>query len=367
MASRYWVGGTSTWDATAGTKWALTSGGAGGQAVPTTSDDVFFDTASGNVTVNIPTFTTSNCLSLNFTGYTGSLSWGSSTLNVAGSFTLSATTKLVPIALLALNFTATTSVTLTSAGKRIPAGINFNGVGGTWTLQDDFDCTFSGTSTFTLTNGTFNANNFNVTATGFVSSNANTRVITMGSGTWLLTGPSAWGVTTSTGLTLNANTSTLIISDSSTSAVVFAGGGLTYNNVFFSRSGSTGTITISGSNTFNEFKDTGNAAHSILFTAATTQTMVKFTAFGSSGNVITLNSTTTGTFSLVKTGGTLISSNWLNIQHSVATPANTWYAGANSTNNQAVATAGSGWIFTAPPIRTITGIQSITGISTITF
>ena len=30
MADRYWVGGTAAWDGTAGTKWALTSGGAGG-------------------------------------------------------------------------------------------------------------------------------------------------------------------------------------------------------------------------------------------------------------------------------------------------------------------------------------------------
>ena len=43
MPSRYWVGGTASWDATAGTKWAETSGGAGGFSVPTISDDVFFD------------------------------------------------------------------------------------------------------------------------------------------------------------------------------------------------------------------------------------------------------------------------------------------------------------------------------------
>ena len=45
MADRYWVGGTAAWDGTAGTKWALTSGGAGGQAIPTSADDVFFDAA----------------------------------------------------------------------------------------------------------------------------------------------------------------------------------------------------------------------------------------------------------------------------------------------------------------------------------
>jgi hypothetical protein len=44
MASRYWVGGNGTWDATVGTKWALTSGGAGGQTVPVVAvDNVFLD------------------------------------------------------------------------------------------------------------------------------------------------------------------------------------------------------------------------------------------------------------------------------------------------------------------------------------
>jgi len=42
MANRYWVGGSDQWNGTAGTKWALTSGGAGGQTVPTSADDVFF-------------------------------------------------------------------------------------------------------------------------------------------------------------------------------------------------------------------------------------------------------------------------------------------------------------------------------------
>lgn len=44
MANRYWVGGNANWDATAGTKWATTSGGAGGAAVPTAADDVFWIT-----------------------------------------------------------------------------------------------------------------------------------------------------------------------------------------------------------------------------------------------------------------------------------------------------------------------------------
>ena len=35
MADRYWVGGAAQWDSVVGVKWALTSGGVGGQAVPT--------------------------------------------------------------------------------------------------------------------------------------------------------------------------------------------------------------------------------------------------------------------------------------------------------------------------------------------
>lgn len=70
MASRYWVGGTASWDGTAGTKWAATSGGAGGQSVPGSADDVFFDAASGAVTIT-QTTTPITVNSLNMTGFTG--------------------------------------------------------------------------------------------------------------------------------------------------------------------------------------------------------------------------------------------------------------------------------------------------------
>lgn len=57
-----------------------------------------------------------------------------------------------------------------------------------------------------------------------------------------------------------------------------------------------------------------------------------------------LDSSTTATYALVKDGGGTITCDYLNIQHCVATPATTWLA-TNSTNNQATATAGSGWFF----------------------
>jgi len=85
MAARYWVGGAATWDNTAGTKWALTSGGAGGQAVPTAADDVFFTAASGAniVTIGI----TAQALTLTMTGFTGTLAFSTNKIQLSGNAT----------------------------------------------------------------------------------------------------------------------------------------------------------------------------------------------------------------------------------------------------------------------------------------
>lgn len=75
MADRYWVGGAGIWNNTAGSKWSTTDGGAGGAALPTSADNVFFTAASGTVTVTIDASTgqNQNCLNLDFTGFTGTL------------------------------------------------------------------------------------------------------------------------------------------------------------------------------------------------------------------------------------------------------------------------------------------------------
>jgi hypothetical protein len=46
MATYYWVGGSGTWDISNSTHWSLTSGGSGGAGIPTSTDDVVFDSAS---------------------------------------------------------------------------------------------------------------------------------------------------------------------------------------------------------------------------------------------------------------------------------------------------------------------------------
>jgi len=57
-ASRFWVGGSGTWDSTTTTNWAASSGGAGGQSVPGSADTVTLDANVG----------TGNTVTLNFGG-----------------------------------------------------------------------------------------------------------------------------------------------------------------------------------------------------------------------------------------------------------------------------------------------------------
>lgn len=447
MASRFWVGGTGTWDASSTTNWSATSGGASGASVPSSSDDVTLNASSGGGTVTLganvsvisismgefggtlnsstfnvtlSTFTISgsgtralnmgsgiwtltgndtiiwntgssagltltkgNAIvcnysgsvgtrnmtanqnsetlaldfnitagtdivrvssgrNLNFTGFAGSF-LGSVNRTVYGNITFSAGMTYSGAATLTLGATSGTK-TVTSNGMVVDVATTIDGVGGTWQLADAL--VVGSTRILTLTNGTFNANNQNVTCGLFASSNSNIRTITMGSGIWTLSSTgTVWNLATSTNLTLTANTSTIKITDTSATARTFSGGGKTYNNFWSSAGAGTASLTIVGSNTFADFKDDGTAAHSILFTTGTTQIVATFTVSGTAGQLITINSTTTGTHTLTKSSSGLIQRNYLNIQHSVATPSNTWFAGANSTNNQDTVTAGSGWLF----------------------
>jgi hypothetical protein len=83
MAARYWVGGTGDWDATAGSKWASTSGGLGGASLPTSADDVLFDANSGANTITIGAGT-AICSNLTMTGFTGTLAFGSNSITCEG-------------------------------------------------------------------------------------------------------------------------------------------------------------------------------------------------------------------------------------------------------------------------------------------
>ena len=127
MASRFWVGGSGTWDNSSTANWSATTGGASGASAPTNADTVTFD---------------ANC-------------------GTAATVTV-----------------ASTAVSLNTTVNK--ADINLS-LSGNATL-----CTAAGTLTFTT--GTITLNNNTLTMGLLSSANANTRAISFGTGSINLTG-----------------------------------------------------------------------------------------------------------------------------------------------------------------------------------
>ena len=357
MADRYWVGGTASWDGTAGTKWALTSGGAGGQAIPTSADDVYFDANSGAVTVTIAAGNT-GAKSISCTSgsgdFTGTLT-GTAAITVSGSVTLVAGMTFSSNAIMALNGTGT----ITSAGKTFSA-INISGSGITVNLGDALTCS----SGFTVTQGTFSAGTYNVTADSFSSSNTNVRTINMGSGLWTITGTSlCWVLTTTTNLTFNKDTANIIYTSNTTGTRQMNNGAQTYNKVTIAGNGVGGQFSFNGAATFSELASTNTVAHSILLLTALT--VGNWTVTGSAGNVVTLASATTALRQITKTGGGFFTGiDYLSIRDVVGTPTDTWYVGSNSTYISTPPNSGYGFFTTQRANNAIIVLTDTTGSAT---
>lgn len=258
MANRYWVGGTASWDGTAGTKWAATSGGPGGETVPTSADDVFFD-ASSTGTCTIATGNT-GAKSITCTGFTGTIT-GSATITVSGSVTLVAGMTYTHTGRMTFDGTGT----LTSAGKTF-SPVTVNGAGITLTLGDALN---PGNTEIIVTQGTFDTANFNVTAGRLGTSGSLTRSIILGSSTVTLIDVNAVNFSGTTNLTFNAGTSQINVSFSLPN---FNGGGQTFYNVSFTNT-STGFRNMTGANTFNNLTLTASATGISTLAFAANQTI----------------------------------------------------------------------------------------------
>jgi hypothetical protein len=286
MANRFWVtGGTGNWNSI--TNWSATTGGASGASVPGIADIALLDASSGAGTVTLDI--SPDILSMNNTGFTGTLAFGTNTISTNGtgtqftgsttmtvsgtpqviitnnsatartitptavteansiSFRITAGTGTLSINTGAVrnldftdgtnptgyagaaqnmvptiygNFKASTGMTkvagtgtftfaATSGTKTITTAavvfdnpFTFNGVGGTWQLQDAL--TSGATRSTTLTNGVLDLSSYTLTTGIFSSSNSNTRTLAFGTGKIVLTGSSAtiFTTATATGLTV---------------------------------------------------------------------------------------------------------------------------------------------------------------------
>ncbi len=165
-AQRFWVGGSGNWSDT--TRWATSSGGAGGASVPTESDNVFFDansngvgTAAFTVTLDVPSVVNQ----LNFTGTDGIATFaGVNSLTVHSTVTTVANWNptFTGVFVLAGNLPFTTS-NINFTGQNFAGGIrvsaNVDGAG--WQCISG---TLSTVGAIQLVRGILNLNNRPVTA-----------------------------------------------------------------------------------------------------------------------------------------------------------------------------------------------------------
>lgn len=306
MANRYWVGGTDNWNGTAGSKWATTSGGTGGAAEPTASDDVFFDGNSGAVTVTVAT-SVRHCLSLNFTGFTGTFA-GSLGLQVNANVILDPGATYTNTG--TINCLTTGASTFTSNGASIASPVAINGSGGTITFQDNLTTT----GRLTLTQGTFDFNGKTISTGGFTStSNANVKVLTPNGGTLYITGTGTW-ITSGTQTNLTLNTSGMNIYNTGSAADMrTANSQSVMANVIFSGSGTAafglgtgiwGNVTVSGA-TITTFTVSANIQVNNLDFTGFTGDFNGSTAFRMAGDLImtsSMTTTNTGTITNNKNG-----------------------------------------------------------------
>jgi hypothetical protein len=340
--TKYWVA-TSGGNWNAPTSWSTSSGGSSGADMPLPQDNVIFDAnsiSSTGKTITAQDLWLGN--NLDFSAVTNTpalnLSLGNYSFGPFGNLTLGTMTFSGSGGLAVYGRGVQT---FKNNGVTISASITIQGAGsGSYTLQDDLVCT----NTFTQNNGTFNANNHNVTIKSLTSSNSNVRALQMGSGTWVLSGTGTiWNTSSNTNLTISGQTSTVAPNDTSASTKTFSFGTGDHLATVTTPVNSSGAYIFNTGGTYKI--DTLNFATGTTHTFQASRTL-QFTnapgLAGSSGNVITINSGTSGTAaSFSYLGGGIINGTFLNIKDNTPSPANTWFAGHNST---AVSNTGN-WVF----------------------
>jgi hypothetical protein len=243
---------------------------------------ISFNVVSGTDTVNLALDANkSHILNLNFTGFSGT----TATLyqNHYGNLTLSSAMTNSTSASLSMQIVGTGTQVFTMNGKSNDCPIIKSGTG---TLQLADNLTIGSTRTFTHTAGTLDLNARTLTSGLWSTTGSTARSINFNGGTIVNLGN--W---TASGSNLTT-TGTGTINMTSASSKTFAGGGFTYSCTL--NQGGLGTLVITGANTFANMANTVQPV-TITFPASTVTSVQDFNVSGTAGNLVTLNSSTTGT------------------------------------------------------------------------
>lgn len=285
-----------------------------------------------NVTMSLRT--------LNFTGYNGSWN-GTGQLSISGDLTLGAGMTVGSTGNL---FFVATSGTQTITSNGVPFSTNLirqDGSGGTTTLGD----AISTGGAFQLKNGTFDTNNKACTFTSMALSQAGFGVRQFNCGSSLITLTAAGTVFTvsgdTTNLTWNPGASTVSVTSTGTTAL--AGGGLPFYNLTLAGGGG-GQFTLSDSTAITNRFQVNSGPYTVKIGNAATITLGPsgFSAIGTAGNTIKVQSTTVGGQAFISSPANDVICNYLDVQDVTATGGARWFAGKNSVNSG----NNNGWRFT---------------------
>lgn len=352
----YWVGNSGNWSDTA--HWSTSSGGASGSAAPIPQDTVIID--ANSITLAGQTITEDvcrPCKNLDMSSVLNAPTFAMRSSNVQG-------TSFYGDVIFAPTVTVTgadsADLTTRTTANWNPAGIVFPNSwvcraanGGVVTQLGNFIST--GGIGFSISLGKLNVNGYNnqtntlVIAT-FTSGSGRTQEIDWGTGTWLLTGTGTVLNITTTALTSTPNTGTIKLTDSSATTKTIAGGGFSYPNLLLSGTG-TGKFVITGSNTWRGILDNNPTAHTVEFTAGTTQ-IISAGGWGINGSpsaTVTIQSSSAGVPFTISIASGLVRAQYLSIKDSTAT-GGAYFQAVNSTD----VSGNTGWNFVterAPTMR----------------
>ncbi len=359
--TRYWMATSGgSWSVT--TSWSATDGGATGASVPLCHDTVnitanSITSGSRTITIDMP-----RCgKDINFTGVLNNPALTITGNDTTSTGTVTFATGMTTTGTLTWNFQNRADVTFTSAAVSISFSFTYNMPGAKFTFGDDTTMAGASAAFITLQNGTLDSGSKNITTRGInVSADTAgiTRTLNLGNGnTWTVTGLGVVGITSATSLTVNAGTST--IKATNTGTLTFGGAGFTFNNFWYSPGAGTGQITFTGNNTFNDIKDDGTAAHSILLTSGSTNTINTLTVRGSSGNLLTINGVTAGVAATIICNKGPLITDWLSLKDITFSGSAIWFAGANTTN-----TSGNTGMKFYGPVQNHINVNQATNVTT---
>ncbi|MCL5990918.1 MAG: hypothetical protein M1419_02300 [Bacteroidetes bacterium] len=352
----YWVGGTGNWSD--GTHWSSTSGGIGGSCIPTAIDNVFFDVNSFKMlgqTVYLD-FRNAACNDMNWTGsnFQPTFAGDSVDIRIYGSMTF--------IPAMNITYNGQYIFEATILDKRITSGLIpvisnylFNGVGGSWYIQDGINTS----GKIFLYHGILNTNNKPITSSHLVSDMDNTRALVLGNSTVTLTGSGTnpeWYLL-DRNIFFNCGKSNIIFTGSDIAMV--SGKGMKYNNVEFTNPST--NVQVYDSASYNKviFRGNGRIYNSSRYDTLTfspgktyilnsgnTQYIGKhIDVRGNNCFPIVLRASTSGQVAYIYQNSGIVSGDFIEMSDMVATGSATFYAGKFSKN----IANNNNWIFNNSP------------------